>query len=352
VFERKDKQLEIQGQIEEIIYQNEVNGYTVAELDVDGELLTAVGYLPFINKGDTLKLIGKFVEHQEYGTQFKIDTFEKLIPETEEALEKYLSGGIIKGVGPATSKRIVDYFGTETLAILRFSPEKLSQIKGITKEKAIEIGEEFNEKWELWQIVSFLERFGITAGNSKKVYDELGSLAIEKIEKNPYILLDITYGVDFQKIDKMALDIGISYNDERRIKSTIKYSLLLSSGNGHTCVIKENLIQFVIDMIDVTTEEIENSLISLKVGNEVIEEERDGETWLFLQMFFECEKAICEKLTALRNSKNVKKIKSFKEEMEKTEVQEGIKLSSMQVDAIELVNNNNVCVITRRSWYW
>jgi len=344
--------VEIQGQIEEIIYQNDVNSYTVAEFETDGELITVVGYLPFINKGDSLKLIGKYVEHQEYGTQFKIDTFEKLIPETPEALEKYLAGGVIKGVGPATARRIVDFFGTETMHILRFEPEKLAKVKGITKEKAAEIGEEFNEKWELWQIVSFLERFGITAGNSKKVYDVLGNTAIEQIEKNPYILLDITYGVDFKQIDKMALDIGISYNDERRIKSSIKYSLMLSSYNGHTCVIKENLIQFVIDMLDVTSEEIEDSLIALKMSKEIIEEKQEGETWIFLDMFFECEKAICEKLVALCNSKNVKKIKSIKEEMEKTEIKEDINLSDMQRDAIEVVNNNNVCVITGRTWYW
>lgn len=344
--------MEIQGQIEEIIYQNEVNSYTVAEFETEEEAITIVGYLPFINKGDTLKLIGKYVEHQDYGRQFKIDTFEKLIPETMEALEKYLAGGIIKGIGPATSKRIVAYFKEETMSVLRFEPQKLARVKGITEEKAVQIGVEFNEKWELWQIVNFLEKFGITATNCKKVYDVLGKEAIEKIEENPYILLDITYGVDFKQIDKMAMDIGILYNDERRIKSTIKYSLMLSSYNGHTCVIKENLIKFVIDMLDVMTEEIEDSLISLKASGEIIEENIEDETWIFLKSLFECEKAICEKLVGLQNSKNVKKIKSFKVEIKETEQTEDIDLSDMQSKALELVNDNNVCVITGRTWYW
>lgn len=343
--------VEIQGQIEEIIYQNEVNSYIVAEFNSnDEETITIVGYLPFINKGDTLKLIGKYVEHQDYGRQFKIDTFEKLVPETVEALEKYLAGGVIKGVGPATSKRIVDYFKEETLSILRFEPKKLSKVKGITEEKAILIGVEFNEKWELWQIVSFLEKFGITASESKKIYDVLGKDTIEKIEENPYILIDIVYGVDFKQIDKMAMDIGLLYNDERRIKSSIKYSLILSSYNGHTCVIKENLIKFVIDMLDVSSEEVENCLIELKVNKEIIEENREEETWIFLNMFFECEKAICEKLIALGNSKNTKRIKNFKVELEKTERKEEIFLSDMQKEAIDTVNENNVCVITRWTW--
>ena len=103
--------MEIKGQISEIIYQNEINGYTVAEFETSEELTTIVGYLPFINKGDSLKLEGNFISHPEYGRQFKIQTFEKIMPETLDALEKYLAGGIIKGVGPATAKRIVDKFG-------------------------------------------------------------------------------------------------------------------------------------------------------------------------------------------------------------------------------------------------
>ena len=151
--------MEIKGQISEIIYQNEVNSYTIAEFETEEELTTIVGYLPFINKGDSLKLIGNFVNHPDYGRQFKIQTFEKIMPETLEALEKYLSGGIIKGVGPAIAKRIVNNFKDETIAVLKFEPDRLANIKGITKTKAQEISQEFNEKWELWQVVGFLEKF-------------------------------------------------------------------------------------------------------------------------------------------------------------------------------------------------
>ncbi len=151
--------MELKGQISEIIYQNEVNSYTIAEFETEESLETIVGYLPFISKGDSLKLVGNFVNHPDYGRQFKIQTFEKIMPQTLDALEKYLAGGIIKGVGPATAKRIVDNFKEETISVFKFEPYKLANIKGITKERAIEIADEFNEKWELWQIVGFLERF-------------------------------------------------------------------------------------------------------------------------------------------------------------------------------------------------
>ena len=152
--------MEIKGQITEIIYTNEINGYMVAEFKTEEETTVITGYLPFINDGDSLRLVGKFVTHPDYGRQFKIETFEKIMPETLEALERYLAGGIITGVGPATAKKIIEKFGEETLHVLRFEPEKLEKIKGINSAKAVKISEEFAEKWDLWEIVGFLEKCG------------------------------------------------------------------------------------------------------------------------------------------------------------------------------------------------
>ena len=337
--------MEITGQITEIIYQNEINCYTVAELTMEKEITTVVGYLPFINKGDTLKLFGKYVSHQDYGEQFKIETFEKIMPQTLEALQEYLGGGIIKGIGPATAKKIVDKFGEETIQIIKLEPEKLAQIKGITKTKATEIAEEFIEKWELWQIVGFLEKFGIGAKNSRKVYDMLGKDAISQIEQNPYILLDITYGVDFNKIDKMAMDLGIAINDAKRLESAIKYSLIISSNNGHTCVIKENLIKFVTELLNVSKEDIEEILINLNVQKKVITEERE-ETWIYLNTFYFAEKFIAERINALNKADNIKKIKNLKSKLKTLEENSNIFLSKKQKEAIEAVNENNISVIT------
>ena len=268
------------------------------------------------------------------------------MPETIEALEKYLSGGIIKGIGPVLAKRIVNNFREETISVLKFEPERLANIKGITVSKAQEISEEFNEKWELWQIVGFLEKFGISASNSKKVYEKLGQDARKKIEENPYILLDITYGVDFKKIDKMAMDLGLSDKNEERISSGIKYSLIVSSYNGNTCVIKENLIEFVANLLDIPKEYIEEQLINLKAKQEIFIETQENNEWVYLDAFFKCEQNISKKIIALNNSKNIKQIKNLDKELEKIEKREDIDLSKEQKEAIKAVNENNVCVIT------
>ena len=181
--------MEIKGQIEDIIYSNESNSYTVCTIILEKEIITAVGYLPFINIGDIIVAQGNFVKHATYGEQFKIDTFEKTMPNTTQEIEKYLGSGIIKGIGPATSKKIVSRFGEDTIYVLQYEPSKLSQIKGITESKANEISNEFNNVWELWKIVMFLQQYGIGTTNANRVYKELGIGAIEKIKENPYILL-------------------------------------------------------------------------------------------------------------------------------------------------------------------
>ncbi len=291
--------------------------------------------------------MGKFVTHQDYGEQFKIDTFEKMMPQNLESLKNYLANGTIKGIGPSTAKKIVDTFGEDTIHVFKYEPEKLANIKGITKPKALEMSQSFNENWELWQIVGFLERFGIGPANAKKVYKLLGVNAIEKIEENPYILIDIARGVDFKQIDKMALDIGIAIDNTKRIKSGIKYSLIRVSYNGHTCVKKENLIIFVHELLGVQCEHIEDCLIDLKMENEIVVEKQDEDVELvYLQAFYKAETNIAEKIISLNNTENIKEIKNLKKELKQIEKDENIVLSEKQKEAIEAVNENNVCIIT------
>ncbi|MBR3696753.1 MAG: AAA family ATPase [Clostridia bacterium] len=287
------------------------------------------------------------VVHQEYGEQFKIDTFEKILPLNTASFEKYLASGTIKGIGPATARKIIDKFGEDVINIFKFEPLKLAEVKGITKSRAYEIGEEFNEKWEIWQIVGFLDKFGISASNSKKVYDILGKDAVEKIEENPYILVDIVYGVDFRKLDRIALQIGVPKTSEYRIKSGLKYALLASSYNGNTCVKKENLIDFVKEVLEVSSQDIIDEIINLKVKQEIyIELDENNEEVVYLYPFYKGEFNIAERLFKLDHGKNLNKIKNFETEIRIQEKLLGIELSEKQFDAINQINEHNICIIT------
>lgn len=333
--------MEIKGQIEDIIYSNESNSYTVCTIILEKEIITAVGYLPFINIGDIIVAQGNFVKHATYGEQFKIDTFEKTMPNTTQEIEKYLGSGIIKGIGPATSKKIVSRFGEDTIYVLQYEPSKLSQIKGITESKANEISNEFNNVWELWKIVMFLQQYGIGTTNANRVYKELGIGAIEKIKENPYILLKFLYGVDFKNIDRMALTLGIEHESTHRISSGIKYAMSQSTKNGNTCVLKEKLIEYVANILNVYPELVANEFTNLCYSREVYFE--NG--YAFLSDYYLAEEVVAKKLLMLTNAHNKnninldKKIAEFEKEL-------NITLSKEQKEAVKSVFENRVSIIT------
>lgn len=338
--------MEIKGEVAEIIYKNEVNGYCIAVFETAEESTTIVGYLPFVNKNDTLEVTGKFVEHQEYGRQFKVETFKKVMPETLDSLERYLANGLIKGIGPATAKKIVDTFGKETINVFKLEPERLSQIKGISKDKALEIAQEFVENWELWQLVSYLEKFGLGPQSAQGIYKKLGENAIEKIEADPYVLVELSNKVDFVQIDKMALKIGMEYDNEKRIRSGIKYALLRVTYNGNCAVLYENLVDFARELLGVSEDAIDSSLINMKAKEEIYIEERGNEDWIYLSTYYKAEKNIAEKLIELREYKNINAIENLDRKLKKIEKTQKIELSDKQKEAVKLVNDNNVCVIT------
>lgn len=347
--------MELTGVIETIIYKNESNGYTIALLETDGVETTIVGYLPFIAKGDNIKVIGKMANHPDYGEQLKVDTFEKIMPETLDALEKYLGSGSIKGVGPSTAKKIVKKFKNETIDIMRSEPERLAEIKGITSTKAKEICESFIESWDLWQIVEFLEKFGIGTQSAQTIYKKLGPNTISQIQSDPYILEEIGIKVDFAQIDKMAIEIGIERNSLRRVGMGIIHALNLATYNGHSCVLKPNLIDYVIALLGVSEEDVENALKDLQSKEKIMLEKRediatiDGKTemteqvWVYLENFYRAEMNIAQRINSLQNSANVKKITNIDKIIKKVI---DIEPSEKQREALDIINKNNVSIIT------
>ena len=343
--------MQLEGKLIKIRYKNESNSYTVADFEtIDNEDITVVGYLPFVNEGDELILIGEIIVHPDYGEQLKIDTFEKKMPDTPEALEHYLSNGTFKGIGPATAKRIVKTFGNDTINVIKFEPQKLATIKGINEEKALEIAETFLANWEIWQIVGFLDKFGIGPQSAESVYKKLGENALEQIMKNPYILIDVASKVSFEKVDKIALELGIPSDAYKRIRSGIKYGLERIALNGNSAVLYDNLVDYVEELLKVSKESVEETIINMKAKEEIIIEDRMEnekiQEWVYLKMFYNAEKNIALRLIGLRDAENSKYIGSLKSELKDIEKDINLKLSEKQREAIELINDNNVCVIT------
>ena len=210
---------EISGTVEHIIYCNNANGYTVCNVLLkDGTEMPVVGCLPGLSEGEQVRITGKLVIHPDYGEQFKADTYERVMPKEISDIIRYLSSGIIRGVGPATAKRITDRFGEKSLEIIADYPARLSEISGISEKKALEIGKSYSAAALRVDVVMFLQRYGISSKFAVKIYQRFGVNTVEIIKLNPYTLAENIRGIGFKRVDEIAAGMGIENNDKRRIE--------------------------------------------------------------------------------------------------------------------------------------
>lgn len=289
----------VEGVVENVIYSNETNGYSVCELDTGSELITIVGIMPSVNAGESIKAAGKWETHSSYGKQFKVETYEKQLPATREAMVKYLSSGAIKGVGAVTARRIVDKFGDDSFDVLENHPEWLSDIKGINSSKAQEISDSFKDQSGIRAVMMFAKgHFG--PATAMKVYNKWGTASVDMIKNNPYILCENISGIGFVSADRLAESIGYAKDSEFRIESGIKYALLYNAqNNGHIFIPGEKLVSACSEMLGVSDEKTRRALASLHERKEVVSIERSGRECIYLSEYYAAEKYIADKLMLL-----------------------------------------------------
>jgi len=336
----------VEGTVDEIIYTNESNGYTVCEIVNDKESITIVGYMPFINKGELLKVTGRWVMHPDYGRQLKAELYEKVLPKTTDAIEKYLASGLIKGIGPVTASKITQKFGEDTLNIIQSNPEKLAEIKGISLQKALAIGQAYNEQKELRSVIMFFQNYGISPAFAAKIYKVFGDNTIDEIKKNPYKLADEMFGIGFKTADRIAMSLGIEKASKYRLCSGIKYTLMKASTNGHTFVPKTILREHASALLDVNTENIDDALITLRMDDSIHIEKHDNEERVYLNYYYNAEIYVSRKLIELASVRFNTDDGILDRYIEEFQQQEGIYLEDMQKEAVKESLTNGVLVIT------
>ncbi|HAL62909.1 MAG TPA: ATP-dependent RecD-like DNA helicase [Clostridiales bacterium] len=285
------------GRVYEIIYQNPANGYTVIEIDSPSDgLFTATGYMPYAAEGENLALTGSWCVHPDYGEQFRVISYETILPTDENSILEYLSSGVIYGVKAATAKKIVDYFGCEALDIMIKDPMRLSEIKGISVSRAEKIGKSYLELQSMQSIVMFLQQYGLPASLAVKIHRTLGADAISKIKENPYVLCESIDGIAFKTADSIAYARGISKNSPSRLRSGIKYILKQAAYNGgHTYLPKDVLISEVALKLSVKEEDILDQIDVLCEAKELVLDEED----CYLSYFFEAERYVASRIRSL-----------------------------------------------------
>ena len=292
--------IKLSGSIEHVIYANEDNGYAICDFGTDDdELITVVGTMPYIAEGDRINAYGKWVHNPKYGTQFKVESYEREMPADASAILRYLASGAIKGVGPKTAQKIVARFGEETLEIMEKHPEWLAEISGITLKKAKEIGKDFNEKSGIRSAMMFFrEYFG--AALTVRIYKQWGSAAVDIARANPYRLCNEIEGIGFERADAMAQSLGVSAEHEERIKSGILY-MLRSNGaqNGHVCLPRDKLVAGSARLLGTDEQRTDAAVSKLLGDNRVCYSMFDGTQYLYDSRVYAQEVYIAEKLVLL-----------------------------------------------------
>ncbi len=338
--------LELSGSVENIIFHNEKNQYSVIELESGDELVTAVGILPYVSEGEQVRLFGVWTNHPTFGRQFKATAFEKTAPKTTAAILRYLSGGAVKGIGPATARRIVEAFGENTLSVIENEPKRLSQIRGISYAKALDISEEVKRVYGIRELMLFLGEYGIKPDQTVRVWKAFGANSKDLINDDPYVLCDESIGVEFAAADSIALKLEKAPDSDIRVKAGILYVLKhnLVSG-GHTCLPIEKLIPVSAHMLGVSEITVSDCIDKLVETFDLVREEIDGKNYAFLPNVYHAEKFSAERL-ALMLHYPPQVLDGVDEDIERIEREDGIAYAEKQKDAIRAALQKGLLILT------
>ncbi len=341
--------MKITGTVENIVFRNADNGYSVVNLSCDKKRVTAVGNFPELYEGQTVELTGDYVVNKKFGEQFKADDISIVEPTSLSAIEKYLSSGLIYGIGPVTAKKIVDEFGTDTLAVLEFNPIKLSKIRGISKQKAIEISNNYNDMKEMQNVIMFLQSHYISTNLAIKIYNVYKKKTIEIVKNNPYQLIEDIDGVGFATADKIALKLGIDMFGENRVKAGLIYTLkTYSEREGHTYLKRDDLVNNCIEILNFSENEkniVQNCIDYLQIEGMVKNFNHHGEDITVLTKFYYQEKYIARKLYKLSYNQFEERM-NFIDNINHYQRLHHIVLNGEQTDAVLASLTKGVSIIT------
>ncbi|MCI9455420.1 MAG: ATP-dependent RecD-like DNA helicase [Oscillospiraceae bacterium] len=335
----------ITGTVEEIVYHNDDTGFTVLLLDDGEELRTVVGQMMDIGEGEDLKATGRFTTHPSYGPQFKAEVVERSLPATSSAILKYLGSRTIKGIGPTLARRLVETFGDDTLEVMEHHPEDLARVEGISRRKAMEIGKEFKRMFGVRTVMLFLSRHGIDPATSIRVWKAYGNYASEMVQANPYILCGEDVGMAFEKVDQIALDMGVEPDSPNRVGAAVAYVLRHNLGNGHTCLPEQALCERAAALLRLDVSAAQRQLVQEEESQNLVSDTFEGRRYYYLPHLYRAETYVAGRL-AMMLSLEVPCTGDFGDQIGLLEAQNGVKYAQLQKSAIVQALSRNLFILT------
>ena len=343
--QKVDISVELSGSVEDVIYKNADNGYTVINLGCDEGLIAVVGNLGDVNEGERLSLRGGWITSPKYGRQFKAAMCERSMPETESEISAYLGSGVIKGLGPAIAKKIVKQFGTEALDIIDNDCMQLTVIKGITSDKALYISNEYHKITGVNEVIKFLGEYNFGPAHAISVWSAFEHDSIKQIKTNPYILCTSGIDIDFRSVDRMAADLGFDAENSDRVRAGIVYVLHENANAGHTCLPTEKLRESVCDNLGIERRQFESCLDDCEEKDWVVRITLGKREFVYLPEYYLAETYIAKKLAfMLRTSAQYEK--DYSDEIRGVEFSENIQYEDLQRAAISACLTGSVFILT------
>ena len=343
--QKVDISVELSGSVEDVIYKNADNGYTVINLGCDEGLIAVVGNLGDVNEGERLSLRGGWITSPKYGRQFKAAMCERSMPETESEISAYLGSGVIKGLGPAIAKKIVKQFGTEALDIIDNDCMQLTVIKGITSDKALYISNEYHKITGVNEVIKFLGEYNFGPAHAISVWSAFEHDSIKQIKTNPYILCTSGIDIDFRSVDRMAADLGFDAENSDRVRAGIVYVLHENANAGHTCLPTEKLRESVCDNLGIERRQFESCLDDCEEKDWVVRITLGKREFVYLPEYYLAETYIAKKLAfMLRTSAQYEK--DYSDEIRGVEFSENIQYEELQRAAISACLTGSVFILT------
>ena len=336
----------VEGFVENIVFRNEDNGYTVFDIKYKGEHVTCVGSISYINAGEFITANGEFVQHAIYDMQFSIKSYEFKTPDDEKSVRRYLSSGAIKGIGEKMAERIVNTFKEDTFRIMEEEPERLAEIKGISMTKAMDIAAQLVDKRDMRKAMIFLQDYGINMNLANKIYSHYGQNIYTIIKQNPYKLADDIDGIGFKIADDIAVKVGIRVDSDFRIKSGIFYILQQASMQGHIYLPMEELEVGVKGLLLIDIPDIEKFIMDLVIDKRlVVKITPDGTKNVYAAIYYYMELSVAKRLTDLEVH-TAENEEYFEKRIAEIEKNTKIELDDIQKTAVKTAVENGLMVIT------
>ena len=339
------KLLRMEGAVENIVFRNDENGYTVLEIADGDDYITAVGIMPLVSAGDNVVLFGTFTEHKSYGRQFTAQTCEVTRPTGTADILRYLSSGAVKGVGAATARRLVDEFGEATLEVMENEPDRVAMLKGISKAKALEFAEQLKSDESVRTLMLYLGGFGIGNTSAIKIFKTLGGSAVERVKENPYLLCEGDFGISFETADIIAKHESLDENSELRLRAGIAYILRHNEGSGHTCLPRVKVESMAAGFLRVSPEAIEACVANMCFDRTLVSEQFDEKEYLFLQAMHLTEIYIASRIKLLKGFP-AEQLKGIEDAIRVCELEDGIAYADLQKQAITAALTEGLLVLT------